>query len=509
MTFPPSKLSVFSNSVHHLSLHSNNTSAWNLTNFNDGYFGIIKDGAAAPALTILNSGNVGIGTTSPSSLFHVVGGANQWATFQRGSKVMYVNANYSDNNLYSMVANRTTDNMGLSLTSKDSSPEYLFVAADGKVSVGMTSGMWQKFSVYGAATINGAAREVLGVYDMSPMAGGVGGGIVFGGRYTATGPLAQNFASIQARKDNGTDGDYAAAMTFSTRANGQQPTERMRIDSAGRVGIGNPSPAHPLDVTGSLRVQAAVDANDYPAMLDMTASGPGGQRNRWMTFVGSATGAIGVPANSYELYEYPAGALPVFAAVRMSIRKSNTPNGTPPKTFLIDGAGRVGIGTIGPSEALEVVGNILASGDIRANGVIHAKYQDVAEWVPAKQDLVPGTVVVLNPERDNEVMASTLPYDTAVAGVVSEQPGLILGEAGESKEQIATTGRVRVRVDAGRAPIAIGDLLVTSDRPGYAMKSIPVAVAGISMHRPGTVVGKALQALPSGEGEILVLLSLQ
>jgi hypothetical protein len=143
------------------------------------------------------------------------------------------------------------------------------------------------------------------------------------------------------------------------------------------------------------------------------------------------------------------------------------------------------------------------------DGDINAKYQDVAERVPATSDLAPGTVVVLNPARDNEVMASTRAYDTAVAGVVSERPGLILGEEAASMEKIATTGRVLVRVDARKAPIAVGDLLVTSDRAGVAMKSVPIAVAGAAIHRPGTIVGKALQPLREGEGEIRVLLSLQ
>jgi hypothetical protein len=96
-----------------------------------------------------------------------------------------------------------------------------------------------------------------------------------------------------------------------------------------------------------------------------------------------------------------------------------------------------------------------------------------------------------------------------VAGVVSAQPGIILGKGGAEKEQIATTGRVRVRVDATAAPIRIGDLLVTSDKPGMAMKSLPIEMGGAALHRPGTIVGKALEPLPKGEGEILVLLSLQ
>ena len=41
------------------------------------------------------------------------------------------------------------------------------------------------------------------------------------------------------------------------------------------------------------------------------------------------------------------------------------------------------------------------------------------------------------------------------------------------------------------------------------MRSEPVDVAGVKMHRPGTLIGKALEPLEKGVGEILVLLSLQ
>jgi hypothetical protein len=42
-----------------------------------------------------------------------------------------------------------------------------------------------------------------------------------------------------------------------------------------------------------------------------------------------------------------------------------------------------------------------------------------------------------------------------------------------------------------------------------AMKSEPLDIAGMKLHRPGTLIGKALEPLAGGEGEILVLLSLQ
>ncbi|HEV2765665.1 MAG TPA: hypothetical protein VGV38_21960, partial [Pyrinomonadaceae bacterium] len=137
------------------------------------------------------------------------------------------------------------------------------------------------------------------------------------------------------------------------------------------------------------------------------------------------------------------------------------------------------------------------------------KYQDVAEWVPTTQKLAAGTVVVVDAAGVNHVLASTSAYDTSVAGVVSAQPGLILGEAGEGKVMVATTGRVKVRVDATRGAIRAGDLLVTSDVAGVAMKSEPLLVGGRKIHAPGTIIGKALESLEKGTGEILVLLSLQ
>ncbi len=165
--------------------------------------------------------------------------------------------------------------------------------------------------------------------------------------------------------------------------------------------------------------------------------------------------------------------------------------------------GNVGIGTSNPTAKLDVNGSINVAGNI------NAKYQDVAEWVFSSQSLAVGSVVILDPARSNQVISSARTYDTRVAGVISEQPGLTLGERGEGKVLVATTGRVLVSVDATKGPIRVGDLLVTSDVPGVAMKSQPIKVGGVFIHRPGTIVGKALEPLAKGSGKILVLLSLQ
>jgi hypothetical protein len=329
---------------------------------------------------------------------------------------------------------------------------------------------------------------------------------------------------------------------FDVSAGSLASSYRFVINSAGNVGIGNNSPAYKLDVAGSVNAAGLCLAG--VCKTDWSQVGGGTGSSQWTTTGSNIfynTGSVGIgttaPALPFDL-RTPISRVARFTstgAVHMGVQidavagwNSNLVfmNGGVEKWYLGNRAGagdrfsiiestgtnellsvtqngRVGIGTVTPSTALHVVG------DITATGNISAKYQDVAEWVPSTQKLAAGTVVVLDRARANHVLASTTSYDTGVAGVVSERPGLILGEGGGDKVMVATTGRVRVRVDATTAPIQIGDLLVTSDEPGVAMKSEPVSFGARRMHAPGTIIGKALEALPSGKGEILVLLSLQ
>jgi len=47
----------------------------------------------------------------------------------------------------------------------------------------------------------------------------------------------------------------------------------------------------------------------------------------------------------------------------------------------------------------------------------------------------------LDTNRTNHVVASGEPYDASMAGVVSDLPGVILGEGGDDKLKLATVGR--------------------------------------------------------------------
>ncbi|SRR6266496_2727328 len=206
--------------------------------------------------------------------------------------------------------------------------------------------------------------------------------------------------------------------------------------NSGNVGIGTTTPNDKLEVVGQVRVSGAIG------------------------------GFVMMPRPGNEaiwIWYNPGGAARLFTTSVGDV-------------MTILNSGYVGIGTTTPGAKLDVNGSINVSGNI------NAKFQDVAEWVPSSEKLPTGTVVVLDSTKSNQVVASTVSYDTRVAGVISEQPGIALGEKGESK----VPGRVRVKVDATRGQIHIGDLLVTSDVPGVAMKSEPVNLGGVQIHRPGT-----------------------
>jgi hypothetical protein len=261
----------------------------------------------------------------------------------------------------------------------------------------------------------------------------------------------------------------AGDLTFFTTTGGSL-SERMRMTGAGNLGIGTPAPQSRLEVVNS-GIDSMINIRNtdsrFPGIAFINSNGA-------MSLQFDATGD--------HLYAYSASA---------------------GKVIVLKNNGNVGIGTNNPSTRLHVVGNVTVDGNIGA------KYQDIAEWVSTTRPIPAGSVVILDPNHDNAVLPSEQGYDMRVAGVVSANPGLVLGEAGASKVKVATTGRVKVRVDATVAPIHIGDALVSSNKEGMAMRSNPVEFGGIKMHRPGTLIGKALQSIESGEGEILILLSLQ
>jgi len=122
----------------------------------------------------------------------------------------------------------------------------------------------------------------------------------------------------------------------------------------------------------------------------------------------------------------------------------------------------------------------------------------------------PGLVVSIDPSRPGRLEICRQAYDRKVAGVISGaggvRPGMLMGQQGSvanGSHPVALTGRVYVWADASTGSIEPGDLLTTSDVPGHAMK------VGDHDRANGAVLGKAMTSLKSGQGLVLVLVSLQ
>jgi len=418
--------------------------------------------AMGARMAISTAGNVGIGTTSPARKLHVFGSNSQ------------------------VFVDRTANTAGnyalLNFATNGVQKFFLGMNADSDPNV-------DKLSLF-----DSAASATIPVMTFTGGKVGIG----------TTGP---NFKlDVQGGQVNGALGLCMAGVCKSTWSETSQwtPAGSNIHYSTGTVGVGAASPGSPLFVAGNepstdyatLRVKPTLThggividsaSNATQAHLRFFKSGV----PKWQFRVPFQDGV-----EDFRLFSWATG--------------SDVLNVTP--------AGNVGIGTgaTAPSTKLHVAGDLTVSGTGNINasgtitgGTINAKYQDVAEWVESSQTLAAGTVVVLDHTRSNQVIASSQAYDTRVAGVISLQPGLTLGESGAGKVLVATTGRVKIKVDATAGPIQIGDLLVTSDKEGLAKKSDPLSLGSVQIHRPGTLIGKALEPLAKGTGEILVLLSLQ
>jgi hypothetical protein len=134
-------------------------------------------------------------------------------------------------------------------------------------------------------------------------------------------------------------------------------------------------------------------------------------------------------------------------------------------------------------------------------------YAEAVNPADSKENYEPGDVLVITSSERGDIQKSTEPYATTVAGIFATRPGVIgrrqtLPIDG-NELPMAMVGIVPTKVTTENGPIHRGDLLVTSSRPGYAMK-------GTDRTRMlGAVIGKAMGSLGEGDGVLEVLVTLQ
>lgn len=149
----------------------------------------------------------------------------------------------------------------------------------------------------------------------------------------------------------------------------------------------------------------------------------------------------------------------------------------------------------GETAAAAANGDIIAAGHVYAHSTTHIG--DVAEYMSVAGEAAVGDVVVVDTEAPNRFRRSRMPYERALAGVVSTDPSVTLNSP-KAGTPIGLTGRISVNVTGEGGDVRVGDALTSSSKPGFAMRAA----------KTGPIVGFALESFSSEkkEGKILMLL---
>jgi hypothetical protein len=324
---------------------------------------------------VSGSGNVGIGSTSPSRLLTLYDAgtltylqlAHSGASGTSRGLELVLNSNEAN------IINREAGGLFLSTAGGpitfSSAGERARIDSSGRLLVGTSSaranlnnvGQTARFQLEGTSN---DTNKLLIVSNFSSATNAVGAGLYLAragstavgsnvvvaagnqlGEVVFSGSDGTDFvqaALIKAEVD-GTPGanDMPGRIVFSTTADGaSSPTERMRIDSAGRVGIGTSSPAQKLEIQdGSISIGSSSNVNatnvlvaGYGYILSGTKYGNTSIRSTYSNSTNAA---------SLEFY---VASLSTSTAEAMRITS----------------AGLVGIGTSAPASKLE--GSISVSG---------------------------------------------------------------------------------------------------------------------------------------------------
>lgn len=366
---------------------------------------------------------------------------------------------------------------------------------------------------------------------------------------TASGGVRLNDTNLWLRNDNnhglgwygnktfaGTNLDGPVLFGFSggglgTERNGAENLA-LTWDSSGHVGIGNPSPAFPLDmlspwaqarfVTANSTVGSVILLNNlspavstYGAISFQDGLGQINYRtNNIMTFFTAATermriaGGGGIYVNENPIY---LRANDTGHGLAYSSSVSDMPIDGP---FLWGFSGGA-LGTSFPDTVAlkwDAEANVWISNNCSVATLTIRGGADLAEPFKITSDggyIPQGSVVVIDDEHPGHLKLSDRPYDTRVAGVVSGangiNPGIQMQQQGliDGGKNVALTGRVYVQAEASNGAIKPGDMLTTSSAAGYAMKVADHARA------QGAILGKAMTGLSTGKGMVLVLVTLQ
>ena len=290
---------------------------------NDVDFRVESNGSAAMLFVDGGNDRVGIGTSSPTSLLEIKGGA---ATTTITSSTNTANLDITNSTQTTRLGATNND---FAITHNGS--ERLRIDSSGRLLVGTTSSV----SSGGGDLLevaSGVGNILITSTNSTRAVDQACGQLRFWGKAGANEELAKIAAVADGTHGSG---DKPTRLVFSTTAdNANSPTERMRIDSSGRVGIGTtPSTKLHIASTAAQGDVFVTNVSGQNCLLEMAGNG---------NTIGSGNALYGQDASNNVYAGWARGAHPV---------RFGTSNA---ERMRIDSSGNIGIGESSPNTKLVV-----------------------------------------------------------------------------------------------------------------------------------------------------------
>ncbi|MCX6716269.1 MAG: hypothetical protein NT077_04660, partial [Candidatus Taylorbacteria bacterium] len=355
------------------------------------------------------TGNVGIGTASPTEKLHISATQPEIVIQDSDSTgngivsgIVFKNSSGAQTAFF---GDGSTGDSDFYLTNSNSggiifsSPgESMRILNSGRVGIGTSSpdGTLQISNNVGSIPSNGAF-SVLTLDSTATAAVGTGPSIIFKGQ-TGNSTARYGFAAIQGAKASASAADYSGYLTFLTQNSGGSNalTEQMRIDGSGSVGIGTTSPSARLSVTGAgqgtTRAFAVADSTNLdrfvildsgrigvgtvlPTVLfDIRGTSASGfmrilSTDAATTDVGGSLSLGGNAGSTGATFATISGVKSSVGGDRGHMTFATNGNTGLTEKMRLDYLGNLGIGLTNPGYKLDVVGTASTSADSYFNGV--------------------------------------------------------------------------------------------------------------------------------------------
>lgn len=224
------------------------------------------------------------------------------------------------------------------------------------------------------------------------------------------------------------------------------------------------------------------------------------------TFSGGCYGLVSTVAETADIPPRDKKPIPAAAIVAIAARQQvcgiYTTAFSDGNALYVEGKATIS-GTLVPAHIGETFIN--GSGQrLRKGDVVKLKGSPISRFRGDENNIPIVEVTLADKENDTSVIGivdcEAIPEPGRPDTRVEPKDSSFIENGGEL--YIVTLGVfTHCKVDAKEASIEVGDLLTTSQNPGYAKKAIEAKI--------GTIIGKALQPLREGTGEIAVFVNLQ